>query len=210
MEHIPGLIAAENSPWLRDLGNKARETGFVRGYFGIGIEGISKPQNAGALFRTANAFGASFVFTVNAAYEKPSCQRVDTSHAAGQVPFYSFPSLEAMVLPEGCDLVGVELTDEAVDLPCFTHPRAAAYVMGRERGSLTPGMLALCRHVVKIPTRFCINLGLAGAIVMYDRVLTMGRYPSRPLVAGGPPESYGPLVNRFRRTPPEPGHPGET
>jgi len=37
-----------------------------RGYFGIGVEGISKPMNAGNLFRTAHAFGASFVFTIGA------------------------------------------------------------------------------------------------------------------------------------------------
>ena len=39
----------------------------MRGYFGIGIEGSSKPMNAGNLFRSANAFGASFVFTVGGA-----------------------------------------------------------------------------------------------------------------------------------------------
>ncbi|MEO5336032.1 MAG: RNA methyltransferase [Magnetospirillum sp. WYHS-4] len=181
----------------------------MRGYFGIGIEGISKSQNAGALFRTANAFGASFVFTVAAAYEKAAGNLADTSKVAGQVPFYAFPSLEAMVLPQGCELVGIELTPDAVELPSFTHPRAAAYVLGRERGSLTPGMLARCSHVVKIPTRFCINLGLAGAVVMYDRLTVMGRFHPRPLVAGGPPESFGPLVERFRGLPPAPGHPGE-
>ena len=37
----------------------------MRGYFGVGIEQSSKPMNAGNLFRTAHAFGASFLFTVN-------------------------------------------------------------------------------------------------------------------------------------------------
>ena len=39
----------------------------MRGYFGIGAEGISKPMNLGALMRTAHAFGASFFFTIAAA-----------------------------------------------------------------------------------------------------------------------------------------------
>ena len=44
----------------------------MRGYFGIGVERVSKPMNVGNLFRTAHAFGASFVFTVNAHYhDKP-------------------------------------------------------------------------------------------------------------------------------------------
>ena len=38
----------------------------MRGYFGIGAEGISKPMNLGNLIRSAHAFGASFVFLVDA------------------------------------------------------------------------------------------------------------------------------------------------
>ena len=38
----------------------------MRGYFGIGVEGINKPFNVGNLFRSAHAFGASFVFTLAA------------------------------------------------------------------------------------------------------------------------------------------------
>ena len=38
----------------------------MRGYFSIGSERISKPMNLGALMRTANAFGASYVFSIDA------------------------------------------------------------------------------------------------------------------------------------------------
>jgi hypothetical protein len=48
-------------------------------------------------------------------------------------------------------------------------------------------MLARCAHVVKIPTKFSINVGMAGAIVLYDRLLTHGRFSERPLRVGGPP-----------------------
>ena len=40
----------------------------MRGYFGFGAEGISKPMNMGNLVRSAHAFGAQFVFTVSAHY----------------------------------------------------------------------------------------------------------------------------------------------
>jgi tRNA(Leu) C34 or U34 (ribose-2'-O)-methylase TrmL len=82
--------------------------------------------------------------------------------------------------------VGVELLDEAIDLPSFQHPRAAAYVLGPEKGSLSPELIARCDYVVRIPTSFCVNLAMAGAIVMYDRVRALGRFPPRPLVEGGP------------------------
>ncbi|MGI9489387.1 MAG: TrmH family RNA methyltransferase, partial [Geminicoccaceae bacterium] len=68
-------------------------------------------------------------------------------------------------------------------------PLNAAYVFGPERGSLTPEMVARCDHVVKIPTRFCINLAVAGAIVMYDRTLSLGRFAPRPVRSGGPTET---------------------
>ena len=35
----------------------------MRGYFGFGAEGISKPMNMGNLVRSAHAFGAKFIFT---------------------------------------------------------------------------------------------------------------------------------------------------
>lgn len=160
----------------------------MRGYFAIGAEGISKPMNLGALMRTANAFGASFVYSVAAADRVKLAYKADTSKTFESVPYYQWDSIGEMALPKGCQLVGIELTDEAVELPEFRHPKAAAYVLGRERGDLSAGMLAKCDHVVKIPTRFCINVSLAGALVMYDRVLSMGSFRQRPVMPGGPKE----------------------
>ncbi len=158
----------------------------MRGYFGIGVERISKAMNVGSLFRTAHAFGASFVFTVDAAYRRAEVAKADTSDSLGQLPFYRFPDLDALVLPEGCEIVGVELTDESIDMPSFRHPPRAAYVLGPERGSLSAGMMQRCRHIVKIPTSFCINVGLAGAITLYDRCLSTGGFQARPVRPGGP------------------------
>ncbi|HVY89737.1 MAG TPA: RNA methyltransferase [Hyphomonadaceae bacterium] len=158
----------------------------VRGYFGVGVESLSKPMNLGALQRTAHAFGASFTFTVAAAPKVRDLHNSDTSKSDLHVPWYLWATVEDMRLPKGCELVGVELTDDAVDLPSFRHPLRAAYVMGGERKDLSPEMQARCAHIVKIPTRFCINVSLAGALVMYDRTLSLGGYPARPVKAGGP------------------------
>ncbi|MBC8339773.1 MAG: RNA methyltransferase [Rhodospirillales bacterium] len=184
----------------------------MRGYFAIGVEGISKAMNVGSLFRTAHAFDASFVFTVAANYSRGEGGKSDTSDAPGHVPFYSFPDIASMTLPKGCSLVGVELTDDAVELPSFRHPAQAAYVMGPERGSLSPEMTKKCEFVVKIPTRFCVNVGVAGAIIMYDRVVSLGQFPRRPISPGGPAEAppehvFGEQkirnkMEKFRDTPP--------
>ena len=161
----------------------------MRGYFGIGVEGISKSMNVGAIMRTAHAFDASFVFTIDAVYAKREGGRSDTSDAPEHLPLHEYETLDDFRLPRGCDLVGIELIEESADLPSFRHPRQAAYVLGPERGSLSPALVERCDHVVKIPTRFCVNVGVAAAIVMYDRVLTLGRFPPRPMMPGGPVEA---------------------
>lgn len=160
----------------------------MRGYFGIGVEGISKPFNVGNLFRTAHAFGASFVFTVNAHYRVREVKS-DTSRAPDHVPWYDWDRPEAMELPRDCRLVAVELLDDAAELPSFRHPLRAAYVLGRERGSISPELLARADHVVRIPTKFCLNVGIAGAVVMYDRLISLGRFAERPLMPGGAPST---------------------
>ena len=159
----------------------------MRGYFGIGIEGVSKPMNVGNLLRSSHAFGASFVFTVASVYTAGD-GKSDTSDTLGQVPFYSFDSVESMRLPEDCSLVGIEIHDDAVELPSFRHPRMAAYILGMERGGLSAAMIECCDHLVKIPTRFSLNLAAAGAIVMYDRLISVRRFASRAVVPDGPPE----------------------
>ncbi len=183
----------------------------MRGYFGVGAESIHKPYNVGNLFRSAHAFNASFVFTVNAQYERRIGHRTDTSDALKALPFYQFDSAATMLLPKGCRLVGVELTDDAIELPSFRHPLQAAYIMGPERGSLSPEMQARCDFIVKIPTKFCLNVGTAGIVVMYDRLLSRGRFAPRPVRPGGPTEDvrehvHGAPVFRtmegFRRPPP--------
>lgn len=158
----------------------------MRGYFGIGVEGISKPMNVGNLFRSAHAFGASFVFTIGASLARKA-SKSDTSDIAWHVPYYAFADVAEFRLPKGCALVGVELLDEAVELPVFRHPSRAAYVLGRERGSLSAELVQRCDHLVKIPTKFCINVASAGVVVLYDRLVSLGRFPGRPLVPGGKP-----------------------
>ena len=155
-----------------------------RGYFAIGAERISKALNLGNIMRSGHAFGASFTFTIGATYQALEA-RADTSKGQFHLPHYNWRDRAEMALPQGCKLVGIELTDDAIDLPSFRHPLRAAYLLGPELGSISPDLIAACDHVVRIPTRFCINLAMAGAIVMYDRVRSLGRFESRPLGESG-------------------------
>ena len=94
----------------------------MRGYFGIGVEGISKPMNLGNLLRSAHAFGASFFFTVDAGFNPREVKLSDTADSARHLPLYDFGSVGELLLPRGCRMVGVELAEDAVELPSFHHP----------------------------------------------------------------------------------------
>src|SRR3954452_797137 len=178
----------------------------ARGYCGIGAEGVSKSANVGALLRTAHGFGAAFCFTVGAGWDARQGRRSDTADTPAHVPLWRFPDAASVQLPRECVLVGVELLEDAVDLPSFRHPLNAAYVLGPERSGLSEPMLARCRHVVRIPTRFALNLAVVGALVLYDRLLQHGRLAERPVGSMGaadklPPTGHGPP--RFRRVIPD-------
>jgi tRNA G18 (ribose-2'-O)-methylase SpoU len=182
----------------------------LRGYFAIGSERISKPMNLGSLLRSAHAFGASFFFAIAPAFDARRVKLSDTSDAARHLPLYTYASVEELVLPRGCALIGVELTEEAVELPSFRHPQAAAYVLGPEKGSLSEALQARCDYVVKIPTRFCVNVGTAGAIVMYDRMISLGRFARRPVnprAAAEPPSRH--VQGGARRRASRPNRPGQ-
>ncbi len=160
----------------------------MRGYFAIGAENISKPMNLGNLIRSAHAFGASFFFTIAPVFAAAEVRLSDTSDAAKHLPLYNYDSVDELTLPRGCALIGVELSDDAVVLPSFHHPGAAAYVFGPERGELSPALQARCQRLVKIPTKFSLNVGIAGAIVMYDRLISRGRFADRPINPRALPE----------------------
>jgi tRNA G18 (ribose-2'-O)-methylase SpoU len=165
----------------------------MRGYFGIGIDNASKKGNMGNLIRTAHAFGASFAFAVKPKVMAHSGEMVtedftDTSKSSNNIPFFNYMTPAEVEVPQGCKLIGVEITDDAIDLPSFRHPLQAVYVLGGERSSLSAEMLARCDQVIKIPTKFCLNVATAGAIVMYDRHRMIGGYAERPVVPGRAPE----------------------
>jgi tRNA G18 (ribose-2'-O)-methylase SpoU len=149
------------------------------------VENISKPMNLGNLMRSAHAFGASFFFTVAANFDAEAVAKSDTAHSAEHVPLYTFDGVDALVLPHQCRLIGVEFDEAAEELPQMRHPPVAAYVLGREKGSLSDAMRARCDGLVTIPTKFCINVGVAGAIVMYDRLISHGRFARRPVFTKG-------------------------
>lgn len=141
---------------------------FVNEFFGIGIQNGKTPENLGVLWRSAQNLGASFIFTIGNRYAKQAC---DTHNAVKSMPYFHYETFDEFFdnLPKGARLVGVELTDEAVDLETFHHPRRCVYLLGAEDHGLSKQAIEESHFLVKFKSQLSLNVSVAGSIVMYDR-----------------------------------------
>lgn len=140
-----------------------------RGYCGIGIEHGKTVANLGTLWRSADLFGADFLFTVRGRY-KP--QSSDTMKSWKHLPLWQFETLAALreASPRECLVVGIELTDDARPLETYVHPERAIYILGAEDHGLTKEAISMCHHLIRLPGRRSMNVAVAGSIVLYDRI----------------------------------------
>lgn len=157
----------------------------ARGYFGIGIYHTKTAENVGTLWRTAHILGASYIFTIGRRYKKQSS---DTTKATRHVPLFEYDTFDQFRanLPRECRIVAVELTEEATPLPSFKHPSQCVYLLGAEDHGLPAAVLERCHAAVVIPGERCLNVSVAGSIVLYDRVAKrMDHAAESPLIACG-------------------------
>lgn len=140
----------------------------MRDYFAIGIEQNKFEVNLGTLWRSAYNLGASFIFTIGKRYQH---QHSDTTQSWRHIPLYSYRDVQDFRdhIPYGCPVVGIEIADEAEYLESFKHPARAIYLLGPEDGSLSRKAVEACHHLVRIDSKNCVNVAVAGSIVMYDR-----------------------------------------
>ncbi len=140
----------------------------MRGFFSIGVYGPKTEMNIGTLWRTANIFGASFIYTVGRRYKK---QATDTLHTPKHIPLFHFASVEDLYehLPHGCRLVGVELTPEAQASHRYAHPQQCCYLLGAEDNGLPQRVVDKCHDLIRLPGERSLNVAVAGSMVVYDR-----------------------------------------
>jgi len=140
----------------------------MRGFFAVGIEHTKNAINVGTLWRSAQAFGASYIFTIGRRYKT---QASDTTKAWKHTPLFHFDTFGEFYehLPHDCRLVGVEINDLAESLPHYSHPERVVYLLGAEDHGLSNDALVRCHDLIQIPSAYCLNVSTAGSIVMYDR-----------------------------------------
>ena len=142
----------------------------MKGYFGIGIINGKTESNIGTLWRSAKIFGADFIFTVGRRYQR---QCSDTTKAPLHIPLYHYHDFDDFYshIPYDCQLVGVELDERSIGMKHFVHPRRCIYLLGAEDRGLPERALAKCLHIVQLPGEHCLNVSVAGSIVMCDRIV---------------------------------------
>jgi tRNA G18 (ribose-2'-O)-methylase SpoU len=143
-----------------------------RGYFGIGIENTKTKANIGTLWRSAFGLGAAFIFVIGNRYKK---QASDTVKAMRHIPMYHYDTFEQFYenMPKDCQLIGVELHKRSRELSGYCHPERAIYLLGAEDNGLSDKAIVNCHSMVQFDSKQCLNVSVAGSIVMYDRNLKL-------------------------------------
>lgn len=139
------------------------------GFYGIGVIYGKEPLNYGTLFRTAQIFDADFVFVIGTRY-KP--QKTDILCSYRHLPSYSYKDFNDFLIhkPFDCKLIGIEITEEAINLIKFKHPKKAIYILGAEDNGLSSEVIKSCDNTVCIYGERYLNVAVAGSIVLYDRL----------------------------------------
>jgi tRNA (guanosine-2'-O-)-methyltransferase len=140
-----------------------------KGYFGIGIMNPKTEMNVGSLWRSANIFDVSFIFTIGKRIPK---QASDTMKTCNSIPFYYYETFEEFYksIPYGCRIVGVEIDNKSIKIEQYKHLDKCIYLLGAEDNGITIEARNKCHELIQLP-KGNYNVANAGSIVLYDRYL---------------------------------------
>lgn len=135
----------------------------------IGLIDPKTPTNVGAILRAAGCYQAQAVRYTGERFGRAARFHTDTKGFNAKIPLLQVDDMLA-ALPEGMQIVCVELAEGAMSLPEFKHPPHALYVFGPEDGSIPQSIIHAADSVVYIPTIGCMNLAATVNVVLYDRL----------------------------------------
>lgn len=138
--------------------------------FAVMFENWLGDFNIGTGIRNANGFNAREVFYIgNRKWDKRGAVGV-----YNYTPLRFLPSLEEVSkLKEKYVFIGVDNVPGSIPMETFRWPSNSLMIFGEENAGLTPGIQAMCEHIVHIGMYGSVrsfNCGSASAIAMYDFV----------------------------------------
>jgi len=135
----------------------------------VGLTNPKSPSNVGSVMRAAGCFQVNSVLYTGRRYSIAAKFNTDTKNVAQDIPLNGVDNL-LEELPEGVQVVCVELVEGAIPLPEFQHPDNVIYIFGPEDGSISKEVIKKANSVVYIPTIGCMNLAATVNVVLYDRL----------------------------------------
>lgn len=145
------------------------------GLVSIGLVNPKSASNVAVILRAAGCYGVSSVFYTGERYSFAKGFHQDTKGMRHKIPTVAVEDLLAMT-PSGATPIVIELAENAVPLPAFSHPDNAYYIFGPEDGSVSADIIEKCANVVYVPTFTSMNLAATANVVLYDR-LAKREYP---------------------------------
>jgi tRNA G18 (ribose-2'-O)-methylase SpoU len=139
--------------------------------FAIAAWEISKEHNVGTLVRTAHAAAAEEVILLGEReWNVEAARTADLYTEIVQLPADT-GAFRTHVEKRRWNLVAVELTEDSTNLFDAEYPDRPCFLLGAEIGGVPPELLDDAELIVQIPQWGlvpCLNLAVAGSIVVYD------------------------------------------
>jgi len=139
--------------------------------FAIAAWEISKEHNVGTLVRTAHAAAAEEVILLGEReWNIEAARTADLYTNIVQMPA-DVGVFRTHVEKRRWNPVVVELTEESTNLFDAHYPDRPCFILGAELGGVPPELLGDAELIVQIPQWGlvpCLNLAVAGSIVVYD------------------------------------------
>lgn len=158
--------------------------------FAIAAWETSKEHNVGTLVRTAHAAAASEVILLGEReWNVPAARTADLYTEIVQLDA-DVEAFRAHLVKRRWNLVAVELADDSVSIFDAVYPERPCFLLGAELGGVPPELMADAELIVQIPQWGlvpCLNLAVAGSLVIYDHLAKCQR-------AGGLSRPDGGLV----------------
>jgi len=140
-----------------------------RGPYAIAMLHPSHPENVGGVARATGCFDADYLATIGHKYEGHASAVGHDRHT----PIWHFLRFKDLLvsLPYKTELVAIDFNEDATRLRDFKHPERALYVLGEEGPGFQnhPEVLERVEHIVYIPAEYCMNVAVAGNMVLEDR-----------------------------------------
>lgn len=139
------------------------------------LDHVQSPFNVGSIIRTAAALKVDHLWLVGDTAAPTNPKTAKTALGSQRFIDWSWhdTALDAAAAAsnDGYDVVGLELTDDAVPLPELAVTAPVCLVIGHEDRGLPPATLALCDRVTFIPQLGRIgslNVATATAMALYE------------------------------------------